>query len=256
MPELEGKVAIVTGGSRGIGRSIALRFAEEGADVALAARGREELDKTAGEIEERGTRALGVPTDVTDPSQVHALVERTVAELGTVDVLVNNAGAARFMSTVESIREEGFEKYIRVNFLSAFYCTKAVAPILLEKGSGSMIAVASVAGLIASPGLSYYASAKSALIGFTRTVAREWAPSGVRANAIAPGWIETEMNEGARRSPDWYETIRSMIPLGRWGTAEDVAEVALFLASERSSFMTGSVIVCDGGQTLTALSGQ
>jgi NAD(P)-dependent dehydrogenase (short-subunit alcohol dehydrogenase family) len=256
MPELQGKVAIVTGGSKGIGRAIALRFAEEGADIALASRGAEALEKTAREVEERGRRALSVPTDVTESDQAQALVDRTVAELGTVDILVNNAGAAPFMSTVDRIRPEGFDKYFRVNFTGAFNCTRAAAPVLLEKGAGSMIAMASVAGLIASPGLTYYASAKAALIGFTRTVAREWAPSGVRANVVAPGWIETDMNRLARESEDWFETVRGMIPLGRWGTAEEVAEVALFLASERSAFMTGSVLVVDGGQTLTALGGQ
>jgi NAD(P)-dependent dehydrogenase (short-subunit alcohol dehydrogenase family) len=255
MPELDGKVALITGGSRGIGRAIALAFAEAGADVALAARGPEDLERAAEEVEAAGRRAIPIPTDVADPEQVRAMVERTVAGLGTVDILVNNAGGAPFFSTVDSMREEGFEKYFRINFLSAFYATKAVAPILLEKRSGSMIAVASVAGYIASPGLTYYSAAKAALINFTKTVAREWAPFGVRANAIAPGWIETEMNVGARQDPSFEERVRSMIPLGRWGKAEEVAAVARFLASEAASFMTGSVVLVDGGQTLANLTG-
>jgi NAD(P)-dependent dehydrogenase (short-subunit alcohol dehydrogenase family) len=255
MPELEGKIALVTGGSKGIGRAIALAFAEAGADVALAARGREALEKTAAEVESLGRRALSVPTDVTDLDAVQALVYTTVAELGTVDILVNNAGSAPFFSTVDSMRVDGFEKYFRINFTSAFYCTRAVAPILLEKRGGSMIAVASVAGYIASPGLTYYSAAKAALINFTKTVAREWAPFGPRANAIAPGWIETEMNVGARQDPSFEEGVRSMIPLGRWGTAEEVASVARFLASDAASFMTGSVVLVDGGQTLANLTG-
>jgi 2-deoxy-D-gluconate 3-dehydrogenase len=255
--ELEGKVALVTGGSKGIGRAIALAFADAGADVALAARGQEALEKVQREVEERGRRAIAVPTDVADEAQVRALVERTTGELGGLDVLVNNAGAAPFLSTVETIRLSGFEKYFRINFMSAVFSTQAAAPALIAKGKDAcVINVASVAGYIASPGLTYYASAKAALINFTKTVAREWAPHGVRVNAIAPGWVETEMNETARQTPEWYETVRSMIPMGRWATAEEIASVALFLASPAASYMTGSVVVVDGGQTVTALTGQ
>lgn len=253
MPELEGKVALVTGGSRGIGKAIALAFARAGADVALAARGAEDLERAAEEVRAAGARALAVPTDVTDPRQVEALVRRTVRELGTLDVLVNNAGAAPFFATVETVREEGFEKYFRINFTSAFYCTRAAGPILLEKGSGSVVNIASVAGLIASPGLTYYATAKAALISLTRTVAKEWAASGVRVNAIAPGWVETDLNVGARQDPGFYEGVRAQIPLGRWGRPEEIASVALFLASDAASFITGSVVVADGGQTLSTL---
>ncbi|HEV8683335.1 MAG TPA: SDR family NAD(P)-dependent oxidoreductase [Actinomycetota bacterium] len=255
MTELEGKVALVTGGSRGIGRAIALAFAQAGADVMLAARGREELEAATKEVEAEGRRALAVPTDVTDPEQVRSLVDRAAEEMGTIDILVNNAGGAPFLSTVDSIREDGFEKYLRLNFTSAFYCTKAVAPLLLEKRAGCVINVASVAGLTASPGLTYYGAAKAALINFTRTVAREWASSGIRVNAIAPGWIETDLNVGARQDPNFYETIRSSIPMGRWGRSEEVATVARFLASDAASFITGAVIVVDGGQTLSNLVG-
>jgi NAD(P)-dependent dehydrogenase (short-subunit alcohol dehydrogenase family) len=257
MPELDGKVALVTGGSKGIGRAIALSLAEAGADVAIAARGLEALEKTAGEIEHRGRRALMVPTDLADAAQVRSLVERTTEDLGTLDILVNNVGAAPFLSTVESIRLEGFEKYFRINFLSAVYATQAAAATLMAKGPGaSVVNVASVAGAIASPGLTYYAGAKAALINFTKTVAREWAPYGVRVNAVAPGWVETEMNAGAREDPMFHENIRNMIPLGRWGRPEEVAAVARFLASDAASFMTGSIVVVDGGQTVSNLIGQ
>jgi NAD(P)-dependent dehydrogenase (short-subunit alcohol dehydrogenase family) len=254
MPELDGKVALVTGGSKGIGRAIALSLAEAGADVALAARGPEALDTAAREVEERGRRGVAIPTDVTEPSQVEALVGRTTSELGGIDVLVNNAGAAPFFSQIESMRLDGFEKYFRVNFLSAVFCTRAAGEALFAAGPGaSVINVASVAAFIASPGLTYYSTAKAALVNLTRTVAREWASRGVRVNAIAPGWIETELNEGARQDPRFYTSIRDSIPMGRWGTAEEVAAVARFLASNAASFLTGSVIVVDGGQSVANL---
>jgi NAD(P)-dependent dehydrogenase (short-subunit alcohol dehydrogenase family) len=253
---LDGKVAIVTGGSKGIGRAIALAFAEAGASVALAARGEEDLRQTAKEVEAAGAQALPVVTDVTDTAAVENLVAQTVDRFGTVDILVNNAGAAPFLSTVDQIRLEGFEKYFRVNFLSAVYCTKAVGPVLLEKGSGSVLNVASVAGFIASPGLTYYASAKAALINLTKTVAREWAASGIRVNAVAPGWIETEMNDRARREvPEFVGTTTAGIPMGRWGQPEEVAAAAVFLCSAAASFITGAVLVIDGGQTVSNLVG-
>jgi NAD(P)-dependent dehydrogenase (short-subunit alcohol dehydrogenase family) len=254
MPELDGKRALITGGSKGIGRAIALAFADGGADVALAARGPEALEKTAHDVEERGRRVTAIPTDVTDPSAVDALVDRATSDLGGLDVLVNNAGAAPFFSQIESMRMDGFEKYFRVNFLSAVYCTRAAGPALLAAGRGaSVINIASVAGFVASPGLTYYSTAKAALINLTRTVAREWAGIGVRVNAIAPGWIETELNEGARRDPGFTASVRDSIPMGRWGTADEVAGVARFLASDAASFMTGSVVVVDGGQTVANL---
>src|SRR5207247_5944754 len=160
------------------------------------------------------------------------LVDGTVERFGTVDILVNNAGAAPFFSPLDQIRMEGFEKYFRVNFTSAVHCTKAVAPVLLAKSEGCVLNMASVAAFVASPGLTYYASAKAALINFTRTVAQEWAAYGIRVNALAPGGIETPMNEGARlMMPQFEENVLASIPLGRWGQPEVVAGGALFRCS-------------------------
>jgi NAD(P)-dependent dehydrogenase (short-subunit alcohol dehydrogenase family) len=253
---LQGKTAIVTGGSKGIGKAVARIFSQAGANVALAARGLEDLEQTVKEIEAAGGKALAVRTDVTDSEQVQNLVDQTVNEFGGVDILVNNAGAAPFLSTVDQIRLEGFDKYFRINFYGAVHCTKSVAPVLLAKRDGCVLNISSVAGFIASPGLTYYASAKAALISLTRTVAQEWAAYGVRVNALAPGWIETEMNEQARRSmPEFNRQVLESIPLGRWGTPDDVAGAALFMCSPAASFITGSVLVLDGGQTLSTLTG-
>jgi len=250
---LEGKTAIVTGGSKGIGRAVTLAFAEAGASVALAARGQEDLDRAAKEVEAAGGRALPVVTDVSDPEAVQNLVDRTVEAFGTVDILVNNAGAAPFMSTVDQIRESGFEKYFRINFMGALYATKAVGQVMLPKGEGCVLNVASVAGFIASPGLSYYSTAKAALINLTKTVAREWASSGIRVNAVAPGWVETDMNEQARQYPEFFQGALASIPLGRWAKPEDIVGPVVFLCSPAAAFITGSVLVVDGGQTTTAL---
>lgn len=249
---LEGRVAIVTGAGRGIGRAIATAFAGAGADVALGARNLDELEAVAEEVRALGRRALVVPTDVSVESEVAALVERTVSELGSLDVLVNNAGAAPFLATFLDTRPEGFAKYFDVNFRSAEFGMRAAGPVLLGKGSGAVVNIASIDGFMVEPLIAYYNAAKAAVISLTKSVALEWAPRGVRVNAIAPGWIDTPMNKAERDDPDAERAILAQVPMGRWGRPEEIANVALFLASDASSFMTGSVVVADGGQTVTS----
>jgi NAD(P)-dependent dehydrogenase (short-subunit alcohol dehydrogenase family) len=252
---LDGHVAIITGGSSGIGRAIAETFASAGASVVVAARRQGPIDETVEAITAGGGRCIGVSADASDADAMAGVAARAVDEFGTIDIMVNNAGAAPFMSTIESIRPDGFEKYFRINFWSAVNGTRAVAPTLLAKGTGVVLNMASVAAFIASPGLTYYGTAKAAVVNLTKTVSREWAPYGVRVNALAPGWIETEMNAGARQSPEFLRTTLATIPLGRWGRVEDVAAAALFLCSPAAAWITGSVLVVDGGQTTTALGG-
>lgn len=246
------RVAVVTGAGRGIGRAIALAFARAGASVVLASRTETELDAVADEIRSGGGVALVVPTDAADEGQMDALVERTATELGTLDVMVNNAGVAPFLASFLETRSEGFEKHFGINFWSAVYGTRAAGHVLLEKGSGAVLNLASIDAFMVEPGLAYYGSAKAAIVNLTKSVALEWAPKGVRVNALAPGWIDTPMNEEERDDPDAERQILSAIPMARWGRPEEIANAALFLCSEASAFTTGVTLVVDGGQTLTS----
>ena len=233
---LEDKVAIVTGASRGIGRAIALGFAEAGADVALAARSQGDLETLAKEIDGIGRRAL-------------VMIDKTVDELGELDILVNNAGGSNFMSPLVSLRPEGWDKILSLNLDSVFHATQIGAQAMLKSGGGSIIQIASVAGLQGAPGLSFYSAAKGGVRLMTQAVAKELASSGVRVNCIAPGWIDTPLNEWMTSDEGSLKEAEKMIPLGRIGTAEEVVGAAIYLASEASSFVTGTTIVVDGGQT-------
>jgi NAD(P)-dependent dehydrogenase (short-subunit alcohol dehydrogenase family) len=237
----------VTGAGRGIGRAIATTFANAGASISLASRTGSELEQVADEIGGSGGRAIVVPTDVTDAGAVDRLVERTVTELGTLDVMVNNAGAAPFLAPFVDTRPDGFEKYFGVNFWSVVFGTRAAGRVLLAKRSGCVLNLASIDAFMIDPDLSYYGAAKAAVVNLTKAVALEWAPSGVRVNALAPGWIDTPMNQPERDDPEAERRILAQIPMGRWGRAEEIAQAALFLASSASSFVTGSDLLVDGG---------
>jgi dehydrogenase/reductase SDR family protein 4 len=247
---LDGQVAVITGGSKGIGLSIAKAFVEAGAKgVALGARTEETLNGAVKEVEAMGGKALGIPTDVAEAPQVRNLVDRAVETFGTVDILVNNAGVAPFYGTIERMRASRFDRYFAINFMGALHAMRAVGPILLKKKSGCVLNVASLAGMIPTPGLAYYSTSKAALINLTRTVANEWGPSGVRVNALAPGSLESDMNVQARAVPQYYEGVQKMIPMGRWGQLEDVIGPAVFLCSPAAAWVNGAVLIVDGGQS-------
>jgi NAD(P)-dependent dehydrogenase (short-subunit alcohol dehydrogenase family) len=246
---LEGRVAVVTGASRGIGRAIAVAFAEAGADVAVAARSESDLAKLAEEIEQSGRKASVIPTDVTHRDQIERLIDRAVSELGGLDVLVNNAGGTRFMAPLVALRPEGWDKAIRLNLDSVFHATQLAAQRMLDSGGGSIIQIASIAAIEGAQGLSFYSAAKGGVRLMTQAVAKELAASGVRVNSIAPGWIATELNENLREDDETDRYVTGMIPMGRWGRVDEVVGAALFLASDAASFVTGTTIVVDGGQT-------
>ena len=246
---LEGKVALVTGASRGIGRAIALGFAEAGADVAVAARSEGDLETLAKEIDTLGRKALVVPTDVRDRDAIEQMFEKTIEEFGRLDILVNNAGGSNFMSPLVSLRPEGWDKLRTLNLDSVFHCTQFGAQKMLESGGGSIIQIASVAGVQGAQGISPYSAAKAGVIMFSQAVAKELAGSNVRVNSIAPGWIDTPLNEWMTSDEGTLKEAEKMIPMGRIGTAEEIVGGALYLASEASSFVTGATLVIDGGQT-------
>ena len=243
------KVALVTGASRGIGRAIALGFAEAGADVALAARSEGDLETLAKEIDAVGRKALVIPTDVRDRAAIQSMFDKTVDEFGRLDILVNNAGGSNFMSPIVGLRPEGWDKLRTLNLDSVFHCTQIGAQKMLESGGGSIIQIASVAGIEGAQGLSPYSAAKAGVIMMSQAVAKELAGSNVRVNSIAPGWIDTPLNEWMTSDEGTLREAVKMVPMGRIGTAEEIVGGALYLASDASSFVTGATIVIDGGQT-------
>ena len=246
---LAGKVAIVTGASRGIGRAIAVGFAAAGADVALAARSRDDLEDVARAVEAHGRRALVVPTDVTRRDEIEALVSTTVDRLGGLDVLVNNAGGTRFQAPLLGLRPDGWDKVMRLNLDAVFHATQLAAAAMVERGGGSIVQMSSIAGIEGAPSLSFYSAAKGAVRLMSQAVAKELAGSNVRVNVIAPGWVATDLNAMLRADEGARSYLESTIPMGRFAQPEEIVGAAVYLASDASSFVTGATIVVDGGQT-------
>ena len=244
---LKGKVAIVTGGSRGIGFAIARGFAREGANVALAGRDESTLAGPAEALRAFGIKTLPVQADVAEQQDVERLVGRTVDEFGRVDILVNNAGI-QYRLPSEQMDIAGWRRVIDTNLNGVFMCCQAAGRVMLRQRSGSIINIASLSSFVGMPQRAPYSTAKTAVVGLTRVLAAEWGRRGVRVNAIAPGYILTEMTRHAIATGmlDPNEII-PRTPLGRMGEPEDMVGLAVFLASEESAFVTGQTIAADGG---------
>ncbi len=248
---LEGKVAIVTGGSRGIGRSIALALAEHGADVAIGARKPEALEETRAAIAQTGRRALAVPTNVRRMDDLRKLVDATVAEFGRVDILVNNAGTTVHFGPIHELDEGAYDVTMNTNVKAVHFLSCHAREAMLKHGDGgSIINVSSVGGLQASEVIGAYSVSKAALIMLTQVQARAWGRDGIRSNAIAPGLIKTEFARALWDNPEIAGPAVSTAALARIGAANEMAGAAVYLASSASSFVTGHTIVLDGGRLI------
>jgi 3-oxoacyl-[acyl-carrier protein] reductase len=247
MGVLEQHIAVVTGAGRGIGRAIALKFADEGADVVCLSRTAANAEQVAAEVKTRGRRAWAMAVDVADPAAVGSAVKQILQEPGRVDILVNNAGVTRD-NLLMRMSETEWDTVLNTNLRGAFVLTQALTRSFLKQRSGRVINVASVVGLIGNAGQANYAASKAGLIGFTKSVAREFAPRGVTVNALAPGFIETDMTSVLK--DEIRAELLKRIPLGCLGSVDDIAGAALFLAGPSARYVTGQVLTVDGGMVM------
>lgn len=245
---LEGKVALVTGGSRGIGRAVALRLAQEGAAVAINYAGNAKAaEEVKAAIEANGGKAILVQADVSSSESVDTMVKAAVEAFGTIDILVNNAGITRD-GLLMRMKEEDWDAVLNTNLKGVFLCTKAVSKLMMKKRTGKIVNMASVVGVTGNAGQANYSAAKAGVIGFTKTMAKELAARNITVNAIAPGYIETDMTAVL---PDGVkEAMTKNVPMGRGGKPEDIANAVLFLVSDCASYITGQVINVDGGMVM------
>jgi len=246
--KIQGQVALVTGASRGIGREIALELARQGANVAVNYAGNEALaNEVVAEIEAMGQKAIAIRCNVANADEVSSMVKATIEQFGSVDILVNNAGVTRD-NLLMRMKEEEWDAVLNTNLKGVFLCTKAVTRPMMKQRKGRIINVASVVGIVGNAGQANYVAAKAGVIGLTKTTAKELAPRGINVNAIAPGFISTDMTE---KLPDEAKnSLLAQIPLSRFGEPGDIAKVAVFLASEDSAYMTGQTLCVDGGMVM------
>jgi len=244
---LDGKVAIVTGGSRGIGKEIAIGFAEQGARLALASRKQEALDAVAEEIREKGSECLAMACHMGKPDQIKNLFDKVVETYGTVDILVNNAATNPYFGPIVDATEEAWNKTLDVNLKGPFLMTQAAARIMMQKGGGSIINVSSVGAFKANPMQGIYGVTKAGMVNMTKTFAQELALANVRVNAICPGLTETKFSEVLIQTKEIYEIALQRIPVKRHAHPSEIVCAALYLASDASSYVTGSCITIDGG---------
>jgi len=257
---LEGKIAIVTGGGTGIGKSIAIEFARAGADVALCSRKLEHLEPVVKAVRDAGQRSFAMAVDVRQEEQVKAMVDRAVQEWGRLDIMVNNAGAS-FRAKPEDISVNGWNTVVGINLTGAFLgCKWAGRQMMQQQSGGAIINISSVAGVYGSTMMPHYGAAKSAVITLTRELGTAWGRKGIRVNCIAPGPVETEgyLDVLKQAGPDGkktYDAIAARVGMGRWGKVEEIAYPCIFLASDASSWMTGETIVIDGGPSPREMEG-
>ncbi|MCB2307867.1 3-oxoacyl-[acyl-carrier-protein] reductase [Clostridium estertheticum] len=245
---LKGKTAVVTGASRGIGRAIALKLAKDGANVVVNYRNSvDAVQEVVKEIEALGVKVLAIQADISSYADVENMIKKSVEEFGSIDILVNNAGITKD-GLLMRMKEADFDSVIDINLKGAFNCTRHVAAIMLKQRSGRIINISSVSGLTGNAGQVNYSAAKAGIIGMTKSVAREFGSRGITCNAVAPGYIQTDMTEDL--SAKVKDTIMGNIPLKRLGRPEDVANVVAFLATDEAAYITGQVINVDGGMVM------
>ncbi|RDX00531.1 3-oxoacyl-[acyl-carrier-protein] reductase [Listeria kieliensis] len=248
MGKLSGKVAVVTGGSRGIGREIVLKLAEEGANIFFNYGGRADAAKeTLDLISEFGIEAEAMKADVSSPEDVDAFFKEVVSRFGRIDILVNNAGITRD-NLLMRMKEEEWDDVININLKGTFLCTKAVSRTMMKQRAGKILNMASVVGIVGNAGQANYVASKSGVIGLTKTTAREMAPRGINVNAVAPGFIQTDMTDELDEKTK--EMMLDQIPLHAYGKTEDIANAVLFLVSDEASYITGQVLSVDGGMNM------
>jgi NAD(P)-dependent dehydrogenase (short-subunit alcohol dehydrogenase family) len=246
---LAGRTAIVTGASGGLGKETALALAVVGCDVVIAARNRQALDEVASAVEQKGRRCLAMPTDITKAADVQRLVDRTIERFRKIDILVNNAAVAVEKLFVD-LTEEDWRRVIETDLHGTFFCSQAAGKQMIQQGGGRIINVVSVVGLVAVPLLGSYGAAKGGVIQLTRALAAEWAHYQVTVNALAPGYFVSPMNQERFADPEILQNTVRRIPMKRLATYDDLTPVLIFLASDAAKYITGQVIVADGGWTI------
>lgn len=251
---LDGRRLFITGGSRGLGREMALAIADAGADVVLVGRDKESLEKTAADVRSLGRKAFAIVGDVGVPSECESICQRAIDEAGPIDILINNVGGRRINVPVEDQTLDQWQQILDINLTSTFLCTKLIGGAMVRRGNGGrVINIASISGMVANRGIGgrSYETSKAAVIQFTRAVAADWAPHKITVNSICPGGFMTEPNiRWAAQNPDVIETFKEQIPAGDFGRPEDLGPLAVYLASDAARYVTGAAIVIDGGYTL------
>ena len=247
MFDLSGKVAVVTGGNGGIGLGMARGLAAAGAGIVVAARNAEKSDAAVRDLKSRGGRAVAVSVDVTQRAEVARMVEQTVATFGRLDILVNNAGT-NIRHPLHELDEADWHTVIDTNLSSAFLCCKAVYPVMKRQGAGKIINIGSMMSIFGASFAPAYAASKGGIVQLTKSIASSWAQDNIQANAVLPGWIDTDLTRRAREVvPGLHDNVLRRTPAGRWGAIDDMSGIAVFLASRASDFVTGAAIPVDGG---------